>query len=51
MSFDKIWNEWFSYEDCKQEIARHNCRMEDFVTDHGCQPEYEGKTVLIWLGY
>jgi hypothetical protein len=40
-------------EEAKAEIDRHDSDggWDVFIAEHGDHPEYEGATVLGWLGY
>ena len=51
MDYDEACEAVFTRVQVIREIKLHSCDPEDFFSEVGDQPTYEGETVLNWLGY
>lgn len=51
MTFEEAIKSIVSKDEAKREIRRHSASWDEFVAECGDHDEYDGLTVLAWLGY
>ena len=51
MTFDEATQAVVTKEEARLEILRHKVSFDDFIAECGDHEEYDGLTVLAWLGY
>jgi hypothetical protein len=51
MTYDEAMQTTVSHAEAQREVESHGLPMSEFVEDNGEHAEYDGDTVMNWLGY